>query len=207
MEALFACLDPLMTKRVADVGSGMGWLAYHMALRGYEVYAVDVSVDTILGLAAAEAYLGTGTYFERVQGELDHLPFLDASLDLVLYNASLQFAESLQDALSEARRVLRPGGHLGVLGSPVHKDPESASRAQTHFQTRLRCLGASDSVAKSYHHFIESELRAFMQQIVGPVVSCKFNPGFLFRAKRRIKGILLGMDLASFHILLAQKEG
>ena len=70
MEALFAFLDELSPRRVVDLGCGVGWLSHHLARRGYQVYALDIVRDRVLGLGAAGVYVRVGPFFERVWGEL-----------------------------------------------------------------------------------------------------------------------------------------
>jgi len=49
---------------------------------------------------------------EVVAGTAEELPFADESFDVVSGFNSFQYAASPESALAEARRVLRPGGHL-----------------------------------------------------------------------------------------------
>ncbi len=206
LEALERYLNNLRPHRVADLGSGVGWLSYHLARRGHEVYAVDIVHDNILGLGAATTYLRRGVYFERVLGELSRPPLLDASIDTVICNASLHYATSLPQVVEEINRVLRPGGALVVLNSPVHRDSDSALRAEGDFRERLRRLGADEEVASAYHHFTFDVLGEVLSSGIGKVERIPFDPGLVFRSVRRLKGLVLGMELANFPILLATKQ-
>ena len=47
-----------------------------------------------------------------VQGDLDHLPFRDASIDLLTLSLALHHLPTPRHALPELRRVLRPRGRL-----------------------------------------------------------------------------------------------
>ncbi len=205
MEALFNHLDATQWKRVVDLGCGMGWLSHHMARRGHEVYAVDAVRDDRIGLGAAVAYLRRGPHFERVGGELERPPFRDGVVDASVCNASLHYTRDLRATLRATARILRTGGLFVVLNSPVHRDSASAMRAQRDFQERLRRMGAVEQVASTYRHFVRSELVDALQAEVGPVQEIPFDPGYLFRLTRRAKGVILGMELASFPIFSAQK--
>jgi SAM-dependent methyltransferase len=102
-----------------DLGAGNGWLANRLASAGHEVYAVDLLLNP-------EDGLGTWKYYESkytpVQAEFIRLPFLDASADVVLYNASFHYSESYGATLAEASRVLKHGGQIIIMDSPVYRD-------------------------------------------------------------------------------------
>lgn len=205
MEALWNVLEPRERPRVVDLGCGVGWLAHAMARRGHEVYATDILLDAGLGLGAATTFVRLGPSFERVWGELERPPFLPASVDAVVCNAALHYAQDLRAALAEIQRILKPGGILVVMNSPVYVEPESARRALEDFRGHLRTLGASAEVTAAYHHFVAAELQDALATEIGMIDVAAFDPGRWFRLSRKMKGFLLGMELASFPILVANK--
>lgn len=106
---------PAPPARVIDIGSGPGRYAIALARQGYTVSLLDVSA-ACLAVAEQEA-LRAGVSFERVEHgsatALDSFP--DASCDAALllgplYHLKRQSEREL--AVSEALRVLRPGGVL-----------------------------------------------------------------------------------------------
>ncbi len=206
MVALFRVLDPQKWPCVFDLGCGNGWLSHQLAIHGHDVYAVDVVLDDTVGLGAAGAYVRMGPPFRRVWADLERLPVQSSSVDVVACNASLHYARDIHASLRNIARVLRPGGFLVILNSPVHASPSSAVRAQADFRARLRSLGASHEVVSSYHHFVRSELVSDVFAAVGPVEEIPFNSGLRFRSSRRLKGIALQMELASFPILIATRR-
>ncbi len=206
MDALFELFRTLAPRRVLDLGCGVGWLTNRLARRGYEAFAVDIVQDSALGLRAADVYLRAGSVFERVWGELERPPFLDGTFDAIICNASLHYAASLEVALAEVNRVLRPDGVFVVMNSPVHNEALSAERAERSFRRRLSLLGASEYLVSRYHHLVRSRLEAALAAAIGPPRHQSFDPGRGFRLNRRAKGVLLGMELASFPIIWAQKR-
>jgi len=206
LDALFELFRTLPLRRVLDLGCGVGWLTNRLARRGYEAFAVDIVQDNALGLLAADVYLRAGSVFERVWGELERPPFQDRTFDAVICNASLHYAASLEVALGEVNRVLRPGGIFVVMNSPVHNEAQSAERAERSFRRRLSMLGASESLVSRYHHLVRSRLEGALTAAIGPPRHQRFDPGASFRWIRRAKGVLLRMELASFPILWAQKR-
>jgi SAM-dependent methyltransferase len=108
--------------RILDLGSGLGWLAYRLALRGHEVAAVELVVNDFDGLGVHRHY---DRVFVSVQAAFDRLPFGDRTVDLAVYNAAFHYAGDYPTALEEALRVLAPGGKLVVMDTPIYRDPAS----------------------------------------------------------------------------------
>jgi ubiquinone/menaquinone biosynthesis C-methylase UbiE len=112
-----------------DLGAGIGWMSYRLALRGHRAVAVDLLNDDRDGLGAARHYFAKlPREFPRMQAEFDQLPFPDARFDAVIYNASLHYSSDYSKTLAEARRCLCPGGRIVVLDSPVYKLREHGER-------------------------------------------------------------------------------
>jgi SAM-dependent methyltransferase len=106
--------------RLLDLGAGNGWLAHRAAVAGAESLALDVRVDRVDGLGAAPI----DSPMERVAASFDAIPLRDATFDVVVFNASLHYAEELGAVLREARRVARTGARVVVLDSPFYRSAE-----------------------------------------------------------------------------------
>jgi arsenite methyltransferase len=102
--------------RVLDVGCGTGrltrWIAERLGSEGM-VVGLDPLVDRI-AIARARA---PGISFDVGQAE-DLSAFPDASFDAVCMSAVFHWVREKPRALLEIRRVLRPGGRLGVTTLP-----------------------------------------------------------------------------------------
>lgn len=205
MEALFRFVDRLAPRRIVDLGCGNGWLSRHLAARGFETYGVEIGLDDVLGLGAASELLRHELDVNLIWGEMDHPPFRTASVDAVICNASLHYATSISLVIGQIARIVRPGGALVVMNSPVHQDRGSALRAQTEFRGHLRQLGGDETVISNYHHFQSADLKAEFSRAFEQPMEMPFEPGRLFRFSRRLKGMVLGMELASFPILCARR--
>ena len=109
-------MGDLAGRRVLDVGCGDGALAYAAALRGAE--AVGVDPDSAMLAAARSRVAETGVGATFLEGRAEHLPFPDASFDVVVAVTVLCFVSDAMAAMREMTRVLRPGGQLviGELG-------------------------------------------------------------------------------------------
>lgn len=96
-----------------DVGCGTGLVAVGLADAvgpDGHVDGLDVS-EGMLGLARERALPNTTLHLASAE---PHLPFRDATFDLVTLCDSLAYLGDPARALEEARRVLRPGGRLGL---------------------------------------------------------------------------------------------
>lgn len=111
--------------RILDVGAGVSWLGNRLALLGHLPCAVDLNDDPRDGLGAWRHY---STSWPRVQAEFDRLPFADAQVDLVIYNAALPYSADYRVTLAEGLRVLRPGGRIVVMDSPIYRRDASGRR-------------------------------------------------------------------------------
>jgi SAM-dependent methyltransferase len=111
--------------KILDVGSGIGWLAYRLTLRGHDVAAIDLVASDVDGLGVHKHYDRT---FPSLQAEFDWLPLLDGSVDLVVYNAAFHYAADYVTTLCEALRVLSPRGRLVILDTPIYRDGSSGER-------------------------------------------------------------------------------
>jgi demethylmenaquinone methyltransferase/2-methoxy-6-polyprenyl-1,4-benzoquinol methylase len=95
--------------RVLDACCGTGDLAIACTRAGGRVTGLDFS-ERMLGRAR-----GKSSEIEWVEGDALALPFGDASFDAATVGFGIRNVPDLERGLAELRRVLRPGGRLGVL--------------------------------------------------------------------------------------------
>lgn len=103
--------------RLLDVATGPGYVAAAAAQRGARVVGVDFAAAMLT--EARRRYPA----IEFKQGDAEALPFSDGSFDAVVMSFGLLHLGRPEQALSEARRVLRPGGRVGFT---VWAKPEIA---------------------------------------------------------------------------------
>lgn len=191
--------------RIGDLGAGIGWLSNVLRSWGHVPFAVDPCVDASVGLGRSRAYAHLGFPFPAAAGTLTHLPIQDGALDAAVCNASLHYVRDVDPVLGEVARVLRPGGVVYILNSPVHDDPRSARRAESDYRRRLRSLGAAGGWVDAYTHLVRDDLeRALSRRFVSVT---RIDPDYppVFRALRRAKSALLRMELASFPVYAAER--
>lgn len=103
---------------VLDIASGDGVLAELLAPHARSIQCVDSSPRVV---AAAQERLRAATHVTVSQGDMHALDQADATFDAVLLMQALTYSEKPGQALSEAVRVLRPGGTL--LASTLVRHP------------------------------------------------------------------------------------
>lgn len=103
--------------RVLDVATGPGYVAAAAAARGAKVTGVDFS------RAMVERARRDHPGVEFEEGDAESLGFAEGSFDAVVMNYGLLHLARPDQALAEARRVLRPGGRLAFT---VWRPPERA---------------------------------------------------------------------------------
>ncbi|MCA1325488.1 class I SAM-dependent methyltransferase [Herbaspirillum sp. alder98] len=107
--------------KVLDLGCGGGHAAFAVAPVVDSVVAYDLSAQMLDVVAASAATRGLGNLSVQ-QGSADCLPFDDDSFDLVCSRYSAHHWRGLPQALTEALRVLKPGGRLVIIDTAAPDD-------------------------------------------------------------------------------------
>lgn len=102
--------------RVADLGCGSGVFTDLLHRQGYEAVGLDLS-PKLIGLARRK-YPGV----EFLEGDVEHLPFLDGSLDGVLLSGLVHHLPDPSRCVREVFRVLKSGGSF-VAFDPNRMNP------------------------------------------------------------------------------------
>ena len=108
VERLFAELDVGPGKRVLDLAAGTGKLTRQVAPSGAEIVAVEPIAEM---RAKLEAVLPG---VEAIEGTAERIPLPNHSVDAVVVGQAFHWFDGIR-AVSEIRRVLKPGGGVGLI--------------------------------------------------------------------------------------------
>jgi len=101
---------------VLDLGSGGGIDVLLSARRvgpAGRVYGLDMT-DSMLDLARRNAAAAGVSNVEFLKGDIENIPLPDSSVDAVISNCVINLSGDKQRVLTEAFRVLKPGGRFAV---------------------------------------------------------------------------------------------
>ncbi len=177
--------------QVLDVGTGTGVVAITAARAGARLTGLDLT-PALLEQARENARIARLPQIVWTEGDVEHLPYPDASFDVVVSQFGHMFAPRPEVTVSEIRRVLKVGGTFacatwppehfvgrmfvlvarnspapppGAAAPPLWGNPAViAERVAVSFDAPFFARGTMRVPALSVEHF-----RLFMEKSVGPV--------------------------------------
>jgi SAM-dependent methyltransferase len=160
--------------RVLDLGAGTGRLAGVLAGLGYDVVAVEP--DDGMRAVAEQALPG-----RTLRGSAEAIPVDDASVDAVVAGQAFHWFDP-ERALPEIARVVRPGGHLGVIWN-VRDEREAWSQRLSELvggedrraaEGRGRAPGFGPSFGAAQSLVVEHEQELDADRLVGLAASWSY---------------------------------
>lgn len=165
-DAMMNWLAPRADQKLLDVAGGTGDISFRFLKRAGNAHAtvLDLTEPMLIeGAKRAEATQMAGS-LNWVVGDAMALPFADNTFDVYTISFGIRNVTRIADALSEAYRVLRPGGRLMVLEfSQIPNDMMQKVYDLYSFNIipKLGQMIAND--ADSYQYLVES-IRKFPDQ-------------------------------------------
>ena len=145
-EALLRLMPPMV---IADLGAGEGASSLLLAQNAKRVIAVDTSAKMI-EVARDQALRAGILNVEYRLGDMEDLPIDSATptsgVDLAFFSQSLHHALHPARALTEAHRILQPGGRIVILDLVKHRFEEARELYADEW------LGFSESDLESMLH-------------------------------------------------------
>ncbi len=136
-QAILDCVKSYQFERIIDLGTGTGRMLILLASHSQEAEGLDISHEM---LTVARANLNrAGVHHARVRhGDVTNPPFANNSADCVIVHQVLHYLDQPEKVITEAARILKPGGQLIVVDFAPH-DLEFLRTSQGH-----RRLGISE---------------------------------------------------------------
>jgi len=165
-DAMMDWLSPRDGQRLLDVAGGTGDIAFRFLKRAPTASAVvlDLTEDMLIeGRNRAEAE-DRAHQLDWMVGDAMALPFEANSFDVYTISFGIRNVTRINDALTEAYRVLRPGGRLMVLEFSQLPNPAmqwAYDRYSFNLIPKMGQVIAGDS--ESYQYLVES-IRKFPNQ-------------------------------------------
>jgi len=143
---------------ILDIGCGNGWFT---ALLSKEfpkttIYGIDLNEPE---LEQASRLFGSDKahflYLDLLQDDY----FQSESMDVILFNASIQYFPVLKVILEKAIKLLKSNGYVWVNDSPFYKNEADQNSAKIRSKEYYFGMGCPE-MAKYYYHHLESDLLA-----------------------------------------------
>jgi len=100
------------SRRVLDIGCGTGWTSLYLARRGFDVVAIDPSLEC---LQIAKRYaIEQGVFVEYIATAPGYVRFRPETFDTVFSFHALHHVPDLRVRMAEIRNLLRPGGCIAL---------------------------------------------------------------------------------------------
>jgi arsenite methyltransferase len=165
---------------VVDLGSGGGidcLLAARAVTPSGSVVGVDFVPDMVARATSAAAQAGLSNV-RFVEGLIEALPLPDESTDVVISNGVVNLSPRKVRVLTEAFRILRPGGRLAIVDLVLEHDlpPE----IQTHPAAWAGCLSGALSEKALYKGVRRAGFREVSIEPLEPfgIAECALYPLF-----------------------------
>jgi ubiquinone/menaquinone biosynthesis C-methylase UbiE len=160
---LMARVLPGPSAEVLDVGTGTGFLALQAAALGHNVVGIDLSVEMLEVARKQASARDLSVRFE--EADAVNPPFGPATFDAITCRYLLWTLRDATRALSNWRRILRPGGRIIVVDG--FREPQPA-----------REIDPEDLFGRHYRWEVQAAIPFFGVQQEEPVVTAFREAGF-----------------------------
>lgn len=165
-DAMMDWLAPRAGQRLLDVAGGTGDVAFRFLKRAPEAQAVvlDLTESMLLaGRQRAEAE-ALNDKLDWLVGDAMALPFANNSFDVYTISFGIRNVTRIEEALSEAARVLRPGGRLMVLEFSQLPNPALQKAYDLYSFNVIPPMGKMVTNDRDSYQYLVESIRRFPDQ-------------------------------------------
>jgi demethylmenaquinone methyltransferase/2-methoxy-6-polyprenyl-1,4-benzoquinol methylase len=165
-DAMMDWLAPRGGQSLLDVAGGTGDIAFRFLKRAPAASAVVCDLTEGMldeGRQRAEAET-LGDRLDWVVGDAMALPFEPASFDVYTISFGIRNVTRINDALSEAYRVLKPGGRLMVLEFSQLPDPGLQRLYDLYSFNVIPGMGKAITGDRDSYQYLVESIRRFPSQ-------------------------------------------
>ena len=163
--AMMDWLAPRPGMRLLDVGGGTGDIALRFIERGgTRVTVIDVNDEMLSQGRDRATDRGILDGIEWTRGDAENLPLADASQDAYTTAFCIRNVTHIDQALNEARRVLRPGGRFLCLEFSHTTLPGLERLYELYSFSVLSALGQMVTGDREAYQYLVESIRRFPDQ-------------------------------------------
>ena len=165
-DAMMDWLAPRPGQRLLDVAGGTGDVAFRFLNRapGSTATVCDMTESMLVaGRQRAESDR-MADRLDWVVGDAMALPFADASFDVYTISFGIRNVTRIEDALSEAYRVLKPGGRLMVLEFSQLPNPLLQKAYDLYSFNVIPVMGQVIAGDRDSYQYLVESIRKFPDQ-------------------------------------------
>ena len=151
---------PSPGSRALDIGCGTGDLTIHL-LRADVGLAVGLDPVRDMLYSASSKIKNQGSVPALVRGDALALPFPDETFDCVVSAFVMRNVSDLPAAIRESRRVLRPGGRLGILELTPMRIPLLSGFFRFYFHAIVPMLGGWITGDRAAYEYLPASVDRF----------------------------------------------
>ncbi|GIT92788.1 ubiquinone/menaquinone biosynthesis C-methyltransferase UbiE [Jannaschia pagri] len=193
-DAMMDWLAPRADQRLLDVAGGTGDIAFRFLDRapGASAVVCDMTEGMLVaGRERAEA-ASQAEHLDWVVGDAMALPFESNTFDVYTISFGIRNVTRIHEALSEAFRVLRPGGRLMVLEFSQLPNPLMQKAYDLYSFNVIPPMGQAITGDRDSYQYLVESIRQFPDQdrFAGMIVDAGFE---------NVKYRNLSMGIAALH--------
>ena len=134
---------------ILEVGCGNGWLSHSLAkIPGTKVIGIDVNFTELEQAARVFQHIPN---LHFIYTDIRNGTFKEKEFDIVVFAASIQYFESLDNIVADSKKILKPGGEIHIIDSPFY-DPSEITTARQRSRIYYEQAGFPAMANCYFHH-------------------------------------------------------